>query len=226
MLPALAAPPHKESPSERAKGASSVCTARGGTIAPAEVLAQLMWLRKRGWAPVLSPLEGPDLDGERGLGRACEEGQSGQATDCLACEGRKRVASLCFPKTWEVARLLFCPQRGARLTFEPSLVLVALSRAPLCPPGGSASGKAFGLPLATEQHIPLQCRHVGDRPRAAEAAAGTPSLHAAHGPLHWEDDGSGEELRPPDHGQEDIHQVSLWGPGSWLQAGQCTAPGG
>lgn len=160
------------------------------------------------------------------MGGACEggeEGQSGQAMDCLACEGRKRVASLCFPKKWKVALLLFCPQQGVRLTFEPSLVLVALPRAPLCPPSGSALGKAFGLPLVTEQHIPLQCRHVGDRPRAAEAAASAPSLHAAHGPLHWEDNGSGEELRPPDHGQEDIHQVSLLGPGSWLQAGQCPA---
>lgn len=68
--------------------------------------------------------------------------------------------------------------------------------------------------FCAELHVTLQRRHLGDRAGPAEAPVGPPGLHAAHGALHRQDHGAGQELRPPDHRQTDLHAVSacfLWG---------------
>lgn len=82
--------------------------------------------------------------------------------------------------------------------------------------GGCVECKEVPCPI-TEQRLPLQCWNVGDCPRAAEAVARPEGLHAAHGPLHWEDDGPGEELRATDHSQKDINQVSVFRRLCWGQ---------
>lgn len=61
---------------------------------------------------------------------------------------------------------------------------------------------------SAELHVALQRRYLGDRSGPAEAAAGSQSVHAAHGALHRKDDGAGQKLRPADHCETDLHTVS------------------
>lgn len=67
--------------------------------------------------------------------------------------------------------------------------------------------EALWMCVCAELYVPLQCRDLGHRPGPAEAPAGPQSLHAAHGALHRKDHGAGQELRPPDHRETDLHPV-------------------
>lgn len=49
---------------------------------------------------------------------------------------------------------------------------------------------------------------MGDSAGTAEALAGTTGVHPAHGALHRQNHGAGQELRAPDHCEKDLHQVS------------------
>lgn len=62
---------------------------------------------------------------------------------------------------------------------------------------------------SAELYVPLQRWYLGDRSGPVEAPVGPQSLHSAHGALHRQDHGAGEELRPPDHRQTDLHTVSF-----------------
>lgn len=59
-----------------------------------------------------------------------------------------------------------------------------------------------------EQHISLQCWNLGDCAGPTEAPAGSSGVHPAHGALHRQNHGAGQELRAPDHCEKDLHQVS------------------
>lgn len=61
---------------------------------------------------------------------------------------------------------------------------------------------------SAELYVPLQRRYLGDCSGPVEAPVGPQSLHSADGALHRQDHGAGQELRPPDHSQTDLHPVS------------------
>ena len=62
--------------------------------------------------------------------------------------------------------------------------------------------------FSAELYVPLQRWYLGDRSGSAEAPVGPQSVHPAYGALHWQDNGAGQELRPPDHRQTHLHTVS------------------
>lgn len=61
--------------------------------------------------------------------------------------------------------------------------------------------------VSAELYVSLQRWDLGDCPGSAEAAVGPQSVHAANGALYRKNHGAGQELRPPDHRQADLHTV-------------------
>lgn len=49
---------------------------------------------------------------------------------------------------------------------------------------------------------------MGDSTGTAQALAGSAGVHPAHGALYRQNHGAGQELRAPDHCEEDLYQVS------------------